>query len=112
MNALLAADLVERGLASWWAPALAFAAGIVSFASPCVFPLVPGYLSFVSGEVGVEVRERAPLRRTLLPVGLFGPEAGWFVPNQLIFARSHHEWDALPDGIPRHATYRDPETPR
>ena len=71
MNALLAADLVERGLASWWAPALAFAAGIVSFASPCVFPLVPGYLSFVSGEVGVEVRERAPLRRTLLPVGLF-----------------------------------------
>ena len=29
--------------------AIAFAAGFVSFASPCVFPLVPGYLSFVSG---------------------------------------------------------------
>ncbi len=29
--------------------ALAFAAGIVSFTSPCVLPLVPGYLSFVSG---------------------------------------------------------------
>jgi cytochrome c-type biogenesis protein len=43
------ADLVQTGLASWWAPALAFAAGVVSFASPCVFPLVPGYLSFVSG---------------------------------------------------------------
>jgi cytochrome c-type biogenesis protein len=43
------ADVVETGLASWWAPALAFAAGVVSFASPCVFPLVPGYLSFVSG---------------------------------------------------------------
>lgn len=65
------ADFVQEGLGSWWAPGLAFAAGIVSFASPCVFPLVPGYLSFVSGEVGVEVRERAPLRRTLLPVGLF-----------------------------------------
>lgn len=29
--------------------AVAFAAGIVSFTSPCVLPLVPGYLSFVSG---------------------------------------------------------------
>ncbi len=27
----------------------AFAAGFVSFASPCVLPLIPGYLSFVSG---------------------------------------------------------------
>ncbi len=29
--------------------ALAFAAGVVTFSSPCVLPLVPGYLSFVSG---------------------------------------------------------------
>lgn len=36
-------------LTVWWAPLLAFAAGLVSFASPCVLPLVPGYLSFVSG---------------------------------------------------------------
>ena len=43
------ADLVVRGLGSWWAPLLALAAGVVSFASPCVFPLVPGYLSFVAG---------------------------------------------------------------
>lgn len=28
---------------------LAFAAGILSFTSPCVLPLLPGYLSFVSG---------------------------------------------------------------
>ncbi|GBC87116.1 Thiol:disulfide interchange protein DsbD [bacterium HR12] len=48
------ADLVERGLASWWAPGLAFAAGVVSFASPCVFPLVPGYLSFVAGGAAPE----------------------------------------------------------
>lgn len=27
----------------------AFAAGIVSFLSPCVLPIVPGYLSFISG---------------------------------------------------------------
>ncbi|MFM7718390.1 MAG: cytochrome c biogenesis CcdA family protein [Actinomycetota bacterium] len=49
MEPLVAADLVSRGLASWWAPLLAVAAGVVSFASPCVFPLVPGYLSFVAG---------------------------------------------------------------
>lgn len=48
----------------------------------------------------------------MLPVGLFGSDAGWFAPNQLIFARSHHAWDALPDGIPQHETYRDPESPR
>ena len=40
---------VTSGLAEWWAPGLAFLAGVVSFASPCVFPLVPGYLSFVTG---------------------------------------------------------------
>ena len=28
--------------------AAAFAAGFVSFVSPCVLPLIPGYLSFVS----------------------------------------------------------------
>lgn len=41
---------MEFGLQAWWAPALAFAAGLVSFASPCVLPLVPGYLGFVSGQ--------------------------------------------------------------
>ncbi len=28
----------------------AFAAGVISFLSPCVLPLVPGYLSYVSGQ--------------------------------------------------------------
>jgi len=40
---------VTRGLSQWWAPVLAVVAGVVSFASPCVLPLVPGYLAFVSG---------------------------------------------------------------
>ena len=34
---------------------LAFAAGLVSFLSPCVLPLVPGYLSFVTGLTGAEL---------------------------------------------------------
>ncbi|OOL29519.1 cytochrome C biogenesis protein ResC, partial [Rhodococcus rhodochrous] len=29
-------------------------AGLVSFASPCVVPLVPGYLSYLAGVVGAE----------------------------------------------------------
>jgi len=34
---------------------LAFAAGVVSFLSPCVFPLAPGYLAFLSGTAGDSV---------------------------------------------------------
>jgi cytochrome c-type biogenesis protein len=59
------ADWIRDGLVSWWAPGLAFAAGVVSFASPCVFPLVPGYLSFVAGG---EAREE---RRPVVPILLF-----------------------------------------
>jgi cytochrome c-type biogenesis protein len=34
---------------------LAILAGLVSFASPCVLPLVPGYLSYVTGLTGVGI---------------------------------------------------------
>ncbi|HXF73945.1 MAG TPA: cytochrome c biogenesis protein CcdA [Actinomycetota bacterium] len=54
-------ELIRQGLSSWWAPALAFAAGVVSFASPCVFPLVPGYVSFVSGTQGSSDGKGRPL---------------------------------------------------
>ncbi len=37
---------------------LAFTAGVVSFLSPCVLPLVPGYLSYVTGLTGVDLAER------------------------------------------------------
>jgi cytochrome c-type biogenesis protein len=36
---------------------LAFLAGIVSFLSPCVFPVVPSYLAFVSGLTLEELRD-------------------------------------------------------
>ncbi|HET8814845.1 MAG TPA: cytochrome c biogenesis CcdA family protein [Solirubrobacterales bacterium] len=48
----------------------ALAAGIVSFLSPCVLPLVPGYLSAVSGVSASEL-ERAGWRRVLGPSLLF-----------------------------------------
>lgn len=39
---------------------IAFAAGGLSFLSPCVLPLVPSYLSFVSGISPREIREGRP----------------------------------------------------
>ncbi|MGE5283231.1 MAG: cytochrome c biogenesis CcdA family protein [Chloroflexota bacterium] len=48
----------------------ALAAGIVSFLSPCVLPLVPGYLSAVSGVSAAEL-DSAGWRRILGPSLLF-----------------------------------------
>ncbi|HEX2129609.1 MAG TPA: cytochrome c biogenesis CcdA family protein [Solirubrobacterales bacterium] len=48
----------------------AFAAGLVSFLSPCVLPLVPGYLSAISGVSPAEI-ERADTSRILRPAVLF-----------------------------------------
>jgi cytochrome c-type biogenesis protein len=48
----------------------ALAAGIVSFLSPCVLPLVPGYLSAVTG-VSANELENANWRRVLGPSLLF-----------------------------------------
>ncbi len=48
----------------------ALAAGLVSFLSPCVLPLVPGYLSAVTGVSAVEL-DRADWRRVLGPSLLF-----------------------------------------
>jgi cytochrome c-type biogenesis protein len=76
--------VIELGAAGL---AAAFAAGFVSFLSPCVLPLVPGYLSLVSG-VGFEDLEEQPRRvvgASLAFVAgfgavfvLFGAGAAWF----------------------------------
>lgn len=66
---------------------VAVLAGLVSFASPCVLPLVPGYLGYVSGMAGasagtsgaprtsargaIRTTPRAGRGRTVLGVGLF-----------------------------------------
>jgi hypothetical protein len=43
----------------------------------------------------------------MLPAGLFGAAAAdWYRPNQLIFARSHREWDIIAEDLPRYETYR------
>lgn len=49
---------------------VAAAAGLVSFLSPCVLPLVPGYLSYVTGIAGVDL-EQQRRGRVLLGASLF-----------------------------------------
>lgn len=58
---------------------MAFAAGLISFLSPCVLPLVPGYISFISGVSVEEVRARTG------GGGLTGRERRMVLLNALFF---------------------------
>ncbi|MDP1876430.1 MAG: cytochrome c biogenesis protein CcdA [Actinomycetota bacterium] len=58
-------EVVSSG-ALWLALPIAFAAGIVAFLSPCVLPLAPGYLSYITGLTGTELAEPRGRRRTVL----------------------------------------------
>jgi cytochrome c-type biogenesis protein len=49
----------------------AFAVGFVSFVSPCVLPLVPGYLSAISGVSYAEIEAGERRAHVLLPALLF-----------------------------------------
>ena len=48
---------------------IAFAAGLISFLSPCVLPLIPGYISFISGQSLNELLKKKKIN--LLPLILF-----------------------------------------
>jgi cytochrome c-type biogenesis protein len=50
---------------------VAFGAGLISFLSPCVLPLVPGYISAVAGGIPGEVRPARVLGPSLAFVGAF-----------------------------------------
>ncbi len=49
----------------------AFLAGVVSFLSPCVLPLIPGYLSFMTGIAVGELAGSEARKRLLAPSLLF-----------------------------------------
>ena len=52
--------------------AAAFAAGVLSFLSPCVLPIIPGYLSFMTGLTTRQLTdERPPTSVVLVPSVLF-----------------------------------------
>ena len=48
---------------------IAFSAGLISFLSPCVLPLIPGYISYISGSSLNEIIEKKNVN--LLPIILF-----------------------------------------
>jgi len=88
------ADVGTR-VTEWWGPALAFAAGVVSFASPCVLPLVPGYLSFVTGDRSTAEQARRPI----VPILLF--ILGFSLVFTLVFgftASAARDWFLSPTG--------------
>ncbi|MDB9831612.1 cytochrome c biogenesis protein CcdA [Candidatus Pelagibacter sp.] len=45
---------------------IAFGAGLISFLSPCVLPLIPGYISFISGSSLNELLEKKKINLTPL----------------------------------------------
>ena len=49
----------------------AFGVGFISFVSPCVLPLVPGYLSTISGVSFADIQEGRGRRQVLGPAILF-----------------------------------------
>jgi cytochrome c-type biogenesis protein len=86
------------------AAALAFLAGVVSFLSPCVVPLVPGYLAYVSGLSGSLSELQKSKRRKLMVAGttlfvlgfsavfvlygaLFGEIGSWLVRSAPVIER-------------------------
>tara|TARA_Y100000590_G_scaffold288077_1_gene324355 strand:- start:235 stop:948 length:714 start_codon:yes stop_codon:yes gene_type:complete len=71
---------------------IAFGAGLISFLSPCVLPLIPGYISYISGEsLGdiIEKKRKIVLKTILFTLGFslvfisFGATAS-FVGNILL----------------------------
>ncbi|WP_141899186.1 cytochrome c biogenesis CcdA family protein [Paramicrobacterium agarici] len=77
---------------------LAILAGIVSFASPCVLPLVPAYLAYVTGTTGHQVRRARPMLGVSLFVlgftivfvaygALFGTIGSWLTQWQDLITR-------------------------
>ena len=48
---------------------IAFGAGLISFLSPCVLPLIPGYVSFITGSTLNEILEKKKI--DLLPLIVF-----------------------------------------
>ncbi len=50
---------------------MAFAAGLISFLSPCVLPMVPGYISAVAGVAPADIRARRVIGPSLAFVASF-----------------------------------------
>jgi cytochrome c-type biogenesis protein len=86
---------------------VAFGAGLLSFLSPCVLPLIPGYLSFISGKSASELREGSGRSgvffRTLFFVlgfsAVFVALGLIFSGGGMLFAGSASRWVSLAAGL-------------
>lgn len=101
--AAASADRIQDG-SLLVAAAIAFAAGVVSFLSPCVLPLVPAYLSYTTGMSAADLRGEGDvpptaeaLRRVVLgTLGFVGGTALVFVSFGALFG-------SFGDAMQRHA---------
>ncbi|MGR3713619.1 MAG: cytochrome c biogenesis CcdA family protein [Shimia sp.] len=62
-------DIIDAGLLP--AMFVALAAGVISFLSPCVLPIVPPYLAYMSGVSMAELKDEATARRKGILAALF-----------------------------------------
>lgn len=95
-------DIIDAGLLP--AMVIALLAGLISFASPCVLPIVPPYLAYMSGVSVHEMHGDARGRRDVIIAALFfvlglstvflllgftaSAIGAFFLQNQLLFARA------------------------
>jgi cytochrome c-type biogenesis protein len=66
------------------AATIAFAAGLVSFASPCVIPLVPGYLSYMTGLTGQDMATGGARARGQMLLGSVLFVVGFAIPFMML----------------------------
>jgi cytochrome c-type biogenesis protein len=85
------------------AAAIAFAAGVVSFLSPCVLPLVPAYLSYVTGMSAADLRgdgeasSGETVRRVVLGT------LGFVLGTAVVFVSFGALFGSFGDALQRHA---------
>jgi cytochrome c-type biogenesis protein len=66
------------------AASIAFVAGLVSFASPCVVPLVPGYLSYMTGMSGQDLAAGGARARGRMLLGSLLFVVGFAIPFTML----------------------------
>ena len=83
---------------------IAFAAGIVSFLSPCVLPLVPAYLSYTTGMSAADLRGDADTPRTAESVRrvVLGT-LGFVFGTAVVFVSFGALFGSFGDALQRHA---------
>jgi len=72
LTAVFQSEHLSLLLGSGFTSGVAFAAGVLSFLSPCVLPLIPAYLSFMTGLTTAELSDgQRDTARVLAPALLF-----------------------------------------